>query len=72
LYNEGEVKLVKADEFGADIEGSRTKRSCGETVPTCGEPEGECIWYCGSYIVGTAGDEYADGNMVLLLFEESK
>jgi hypothetical protein len=66
LYIEGEVKLVKADEFGAE-----TKRSCGETVPTCGEPAGECIWY-GSYIVGTAGDENADGNMVLLLFDESR
>lgn len=55
---EGEVKFEKAEEFGADIDGSRTNKSCGETVPTCGEPAGDdCIWYLGEYIVGTAGEE---------------
>lgn len=68
LYSDidGEVKFVRADEFGADIEGSRTKRSCGETVPACVELAGELVWN-GSYMVGTAGEEYADGNMVFVL-----
>ena len=27
------MRLVKAVEFGADANGSRTSKSCGETVP---------------------------------------
>jgi len=34
LYIEGDVKFVKAVEFGAEKDGSRTMRSFGETVPT--------------------------------------
>jgi hypothetical protein len=65
LYMEGEVKFVKAVEFGADMDGSRTIRSCGETVPMLVELEVERVMLVvRSYKVGTAGELYMSGNDV--------
>lgn len=33
LYSEGEVRAVRAAELGADMKGSWTRRSWGDTVP---------------------------------------
>jgi hypothetical protein len=41
LYIDGDVKFVNAVEFGAEKDGSRTMRSCGETVPTLVELDAE-------------------------------
>lgn len=61
MYVEGEVKLVKAVEFGADADanGSRSK-SCGETVSMFVVELDDERFTDGSWTVGTAGEEYAD------------
>ena len=53
---EGEVKAVRADELGADMNGSEIKRSCGDTVPMLLVDEALLFR---SNTVGRAGDEYA-------------
>jgi hypothetical protein len=61
LYIEGDVKFVNAVEFGAEKDGSRTIRSCGDTVPTLVELEVERS-ILRSYVVGTAGELYDPRN----------
>jgi hypothetical protein len=56
LYVEGDVKFVKDVELGADAKGSRTSKSCGETVPMLVELDDERFMLV-SYNVGTAGEE---------------
>ena len=61
LYVEGEVRLVNAVEFGADAKGSRSK-SCGETVSMFVVELDDERLMVGSWMFGTAGEEYADWN----------
>lgn len=53
---EGDVKAVRADELGADMNGSWINRSWGDTVPRL-EVELEALLK--SKTVGTAGEEKA-------------
>lgn len=62
-YIDGDVSAVKAVEFGADMYGSCTSRSCGDTVPTFVTELPELP--ATSYVVGRPGDEKAVADIVV-------
>lgn len=69
-YIEGEVSAVNAVEFGADIYGSWTRRSCGDTVPTFVTELAELP--ATSYDVGRPGEENAVPDIPALLASVEK